>query len=142
MDDPSISLRFAVMLEAYLRGAGSYMDNLIRQNEVMFKLTDIAQQLKKAKTPQERKEILTKELESGGFPSHFTIPLDPKYEATDFVVSKCKVMDSKKVGSHLQSCTQIFDCSSHFGVSCKIKIRLAITSMSFSRVVMICARIC
>lgn len=96
MDDPTCSLRFALLLEAYLRGCGSYLDELIRQADLLGRLNDVSQLVKRSK-PQERVRVLETELSKINFNANFQIPLDPRFESTGLVVEKCRFMDSKKV---------------------------------------------
>ena len=73
------------------------MDDLIRQNDVVSKLGDTALAIKRVKAANERKDTLQTELKSAILPSSYLIPLDPKLEASQIVIEKCKYMDSKKV---------------------------------------------
>lgn len=96
MDDESVTLRFALLLEAYLRGAGPFLDDLIRQSEAVGKLNDIALAIKRAKV-HDRKDVLTKELTNAQLTFPFSLPLNPKCEVSAIQVDQCKFMDSKKV---------------------------------------------
>jgi phosphatidylinositol-4,5-bisphosphate 3-kinase len=97
MDDPAVSLRYALLLEAYLRGSGHCMDDLFRQNDVLTKLGEVANAIKRAKTTAERKDVLAAELKRMSLPNQFQLPLDPKFEMNGLDIEKCKFMDSKKV---------------------------------------------
>lgn len=99
MDEPSVSLRFALLLEAYLRACGGFMKDLINQSEVMIKLTDTATAIKRCRFTAERKEILAEETSRMQLPASFQLPLDSKFECKGLVRSKVKYMDSKKVSS-------------------------------------------
>ena len=46
MNDPSISLRFGILLEAYCRGIGGHLKDLSRQVESLDKLTKLTDSLK------------------------------------------------------------------------------------------------
>lgn len=46
MNNPSISLRFGILLEAYCRGIGGHLKGLIRQVEALEKLTKLTDALK------------------------------------------------------------------------------------------------
>lgn len=46
MNNPSISLRFGILLEAYCRGIGGHLKGLIRQVEALDKLTKLTDALK------------------------------------------------------------------------------------------------
>ena len=97
MEDPTVMLRFALLLEAYLRGCGHYMDNLIKQNDVLVNLSDVALSIKRVKTVQERKDVLEYELQKANLPSSFELALDPKVELSGVLTDRCKYMDSKKL---------------------------------------------
>jgi phosphatidylinositol-4,5-bisphosphate 3-kinase catalytic subunit alpha/beta/delta len=97
MDDPTVSLRFALLLEAYLRGCGVFMDDFARQTDVLTKLSDAATAIKRVKTGIERKEVLHQELIRMNLPSNFQLALDPRLEGKGLRIEKCKYMDSKKV---------------------------------------------
>lgn len=46
MNNPSISLRFGILLEAYCRGIGGHLKDLNRQVEALEKLTKLTDALK------------------------------------------------------------------------------------------------
>lgn len=46
MNNPSISLRFGILLEAYCRGIGGHLKGLLRQVEALDKLTKLTDVLK------------------------------------------------------------------------------------------------
>lgn len=46
MNNPSISLRFGIILEAYCRGISGHLKGLIRQVEALDKLTKLTDALK------------------------------------------------------------------------------------------------
>lgn len=97
MEDATVSLRFALLLEAYLRGASFHMDDLVKQNDVMLKLCGVADSIKRVKTTAEKKETLQVELDQCRLPTPFSLSLDPKLETGSLILEKCKYMDSKKV---------------------------------------------
>ena len=96
VEQPAVSIRFALLLEAYLRGAGSYLDDLSRQNLVLTRLSDIALAIKSVKS-SERKEVLTSKLAGTQLPETFQLAVMPQQEASSLIVEKCKYMDSKKL---------------------------------------------
>jgi len=97
MEQSDISLRFALLLEAYLRGSLQHMEELIKQNSVITKLVDVANAIKNVKGKDERKEVLVNKLKGLKLPDQFQLALNPKVEAAELIVEKCKYMDSKKV---------------------------------------------
>ena len=97
MEDPSVSVRFGLMLEAYLRGSGTFMEDLVKQSDVISKLVEVANVIKNVKSNQERKEALNIELSKISIPSEFQISLDVRMQAKALKVDKCKFMDSKKL---------------------------------------------
>ncbi len=96
MDDAAVSLRFAVLLEAYLRGCGRVFDDLIRQVGAVTALQSVAGAVKQAK-PADRKEALQNALSTCGLPNQFQLALSPKMTARGLMADKCRYMDSKKV---------------------------------------------
>ena len=97
MEDQTVFIRFALILEAYLRGCGFYMDELIRQNEVISKLADVALSIKRVKSFAERKERLESGLSSISWHGSFSLPLNPQMDAKCLTPNQCRYMDSKKV---------------------------------------------
>jgi phosphatidylinositol kinase/protein kinase (PI-3 family) len=96
MDVPEISERYGLLLEVYLRGCGSHMAELLKQNQVLKHLVRAANLIKNLKE-NERKESMLSELEKIKFPAKFQLPLNPKMEASGVLLNKCKYMDSKKL---------------------------------------------
>lgn len=96
MESPDVAIRFALYLEAYLRGAGLYLDDLEKQSMVLSKLGDIATAIKGVKG-NERRDVLTTKLAQLQLPDVFQLALTPKMEARALMVDKCKYMDSKKL---------------------------------------------
>lgn len=97
MTDPAVTLRFALLLEAYLRGVGTSIDWLIKQHDVMTLFLNISNELKAAKSPAERKLLLQRNFDNLKLPDTFGLPIEPTLIAKGLVKSKCKFMDSKKL---------------------------------------------
>ncbi|XP_072414287.1 phosphatidylinositol 4,5-bisphosphate 3-kinase catalytic subunit gamma isoform [Chiloscyllium punctatum] len=97
--------RYAVILEAYLRGCGKAMlMDFMKQVKVMEALHKVTLEVKNvtadkydvsAQAISQLRHKLEK-LQSSGFPQCFRVPYDPGLRAGALVVDKCKVMPSKK----------------------------------------------
>ncbi|XP_069485232.1 phosphatidylinositol 4,5-bisphosphate 3-kinase catalytic subunit gamma isoform [Ambystoma mexicanum] len=97
--------RFAVILEAYLRGCGKAMLQDFRKQvqvtELLHKVTMEIKSISAEKydvTSQVIAQLRQKleKLEGSNFPESFRVPYDPGMRAGALVVEKCKVMASKK----------------------------------------------
>lgn len=62
----------------------------------MKKLENISKKVLEMSTPEERKDTLQKELSMTVFPDEFQLPLSPFLYCKEAIVSKCRVMESKK----------------------------------------------
>ncbi|XP_038597266.1 LOW QUALITY PROTEIN: phosphatidylinositol 4,5-bisphosphate 3-kinase catalytic subunit gamma isoform [Tachyglossus aculeatus] len=102
---PHYQQRFAVLLEAYLRGCGQAMlQDFTRQVQVtrlLHKLTLEIKSLSADKydvTPQVVAQLKEKleNLQNSHLPDSFRVPYDPGLKAGKLVIEKCKVMASKK----------------------------------------------
>mmetsp|Transcript_5538 Transcript_5538/g.8474 ORF Transcript_5538/g.8474 Transcript_5538/m.8474 type:complete len:427 (-) Transcript_5538:26-1306(-) len=91
-----ISERYAILLEAYLRGCGRKRQELKKQNEVLNQLVGVANTLKDTR-PAERIKVLREGISKINFPKSFQMPLDQRWEASKVIIPKCKYMDSKKL---------------------------------------------
>ncbi|XP_039617126.1 phosphatidylinositol 4,5-bisphosphate 3-kinase catalytic subunit gamma isoform [Polypterus senegalus] len=97
--------RYAVILEAYLRGCGEAMlQDFKKQVEVTKALQKVAKEIKtvsaekydvSAQVVYQLRQKLEK-LQSTGFPDNFKVPYDPGVRAGQLVIEQCKVMASKK----------------------------------------------
>ena len=96
MHVPEISERYGLLLEAYLYGCGNYLQELMKQNEILNSLQSVANFIKNVPT-QERQEVLLQKLKDIQLPDSFQLPIDPTWEATGLIYEKCKYMDSKKL---------------------------------------------
>ena len=91
-----VAERYTLLLEAYLRGAGSIRKELLKESLVTEKLIGVATKIKEISTA-ERKQVLLEGLAKLKFPPRFKLPLDPRIEVNNLKVEKCKYMDSKKL---------------------------------------------
>merc|ERR1712000_338703 len=94
----NISLRYGLMLEAYLRGNTVHLMQLVEQSRMISSLTTIANGIK-VKKESERLQVLRDDLAQGFIvPQHGSkLPLDCTLEVGKLKVEKCKYMDSKKL---------------------------------------------
>eukprot|EP01113_Clastostelium_recurvatum_P032806 TRINITY_DN4264_c0_g1_i2.p1 TRINITY_DN4264_c0_g1~~TRINITY_DN4264_c0_g1_i2.p1 ORF type:complete len:1541 (+),score=313.05 TRINITY_DN4264_c0_g1_i2:38-4660(+) len=90
---PESNERYSVLLETYLRGCGEARHDLLKETEVVQKLTLVAKTIKAA-TPASRKQILTEELGKIVFPSVFHLPISGSIEVNGLVLNECKWLDS------------------------------------------------
>ncbi|XP_069085946.1 phosphatidylinositol 4,5-bisphosphate 3-kinase catalytic subunit gamma isoform [Pleurodeles waltl] len=97
--------RFAVILEAYLRGCGKAMlqdfTKQVQVTEILHKVTMEIKSISAEKydvTSQVITQLRQKleKLEGSQLPESFRVPYDPGMRAGALVVEKCKVMASKK----------------------------------------------
>ncbi|XP_069062280.1 phosphatidylinositol 4,5-bisphosphate 3-kinase catalytic subunit gamma isoform-like isoform X1 [Pleurodeles waltl] len=94
--------RFAVILEAYLRGCRrSILQGFQKQVQLVEKLRRVATDIKKVlpergDLPANANTQLQEMLLSADLPTNFQVPFDPRIEAGEILVNKCKVMASKK----------------------------------------------
>lgn len=93
-----ISERYGLLMEAYLRGCGSHLQELKTQDEMQKKFIHTANMIKNFKD-SERLPILRTELTklNANFPAKLALPLNPRLEVNGLNVEKCKYMDSKKL---------------------------------------------
>ncbi|XP_042324361.1 phosphatidylinositol 4,5-bisphosphate 3-kinase catalytic subunit gamma isoform isoform X1 [Sceloporus undulatus] len=97
--------RFAVILEAYLRGCGKAMlQDFLKQVQVIELLQKVTMEIKSLSaekydvTPQVITQLKQKleKLQDNKFPECFRVPYDPGLKAGALVIEKCKIMASKK----------------------------------------------
>jgi len=97
MDVPEISERYGLLIEQYLRGCGSHLISLKKQNNILKDLTNVAYKIKGIENKQEREWEMIKELKNIQVPEDLQLPLNPSMEAKGLILEKCKYMDSKKL---------------------------------------------
>ncbi|NWX83968.1 PK3CG kinase, partial [Nothoprocta pentlandii] len=97
--------RFAVLLEAYLRGCGKAMlQDFMKQVQVIELLHKVTMEIKSvsAEKYDVTSQVITQlrqkleKLQSSKLPESFRVPYDPGLRAGALVIEKCKVMASKK----------------------------------------------
>jgi hypothetical protein len=88
--------RFGVLLSEYLRNCGAHRVRLGQQIFVMRKLEEVANHVAAQDSKRARKECLREHLQNVVWPSTFQLPVDPAMRATNVIVKKCRVMESKK----------------------------------------------
>lgn len=107
LHDPTVSERFALLLEEFLSYAGRMSSNLRKQAIAVSKLQKVAEnvvhlrrelQLPDPQVTEQYESELNK-LNETFFSKlgSFHIPLNPKWEATTLIVKKCRYMSSKMV---------------------------------------------
>ncbi|XP_020608152.1 phosphatidylinositol 4,5-bisphosphate 3-kinase catalytic subunit beta isoform-like [Orbicella faveolata] len=100
MDNPEVSVRFGLMLEAYCRGAPSHMKSLQRQAHALNKMKAVTELLQLIDREKKEKGLLTmkdlfRQKTYQGALSKVSSPLDPSYKLRHLKVEQCKFMDSK-----------------------------------------------
>uniref|UniRef100_A0A669DI57 Phosphatidylinositol 4,5-bisphosphate 3-kinase catalytic subunit gamma isoform n=1 Tax=Oreochromis niloticus TaxID=8128 RepID=A0A669DI57_ORENI len=103
--------RYAVLLEAYLRGCGENMlQDFRKQVDMTEALQKVTREIKTMSadkydvTPQVVFQLRQKleNLQSSGLPESFRVPYDPGLRAGALLIEQCKVMASKKKPLWLQ----------------------------------------
>ncbi|XP_029206897.2 phosphatidylinositol 4,5-bisphosphate 3-kinase catalytic subunit beta isoform-like [Acropora millepora] len=100
MENPEVSVRFGLMLEAYCRGAPAHMKSLQRQAQALSKMKSVTELLQLIdRDRRERglatmKELLRQKTYQGAL-SKLSSPLDPSFKLRNLNVDQCKYMDSK-----------------------------------------------
>ncbi|XP_029457080.1 phosphatidylinositol 4,5-bisphosphate 3-kinase catalytic subunit gamma isoform-like isoform X2 [Rhinatrema bivittatum] len=104
--------RFAVILEAYLRGCEhSVLQEFQKQIQLVEKLSKVATDIKKClpekgDLPSNAASQLQEMLRTADLPQNFQVPFDFRIRAGEIMIEKCKVMASKKKPLWLE-----FSCS-------------------------------
>eukprot|EP00727_Mastigamoeba_balamuthi_P000750 m51a1_g10672 putative phosphatidylinositol- -diphosphate 3-kinase (1278) ;mRNA; f:26325-31812 len=88
--------RYALLLEAYLRGCGKERLSLIRQQEFICRLRDISSEIKAMKDA-DRQAHLEKQLATLDFHSGLNLPGNPDFLASGLRIGDCTYKDSKKL---------------------------------------------
>ncbi|KNC46264.1 hypothetical protein, variant [Thecamonas trahens ATCC 50062] len=97
VEEPDVTVRFSLLLEAYLRGCGRHRDELIKQNDLLVQLVRAAEAIKEVKGPM-RMDVLQDHLRRMTFgDGRVQILLNPKWSVSGLKLDKCKYMDSKKL---------------------------------------------
>jgi len=93
LHNPHVSERYSLILEVYLKSCGQHRDALIKQMELSTKLNIIARNLKNVGL-KNRAAALKEELNKTQLPRNFILPMNPRFEAAEVIIDKCKAMDS------------------------------------------------
>lgn len=88
--------RYAMLLEAYLRGCGEHRGDLQVQWSLVKQLRDVAAVLKNV-NPADRNTFLRSKLQQLQMPPEFTLPLSAGMRVTGICVEKCKWLSSVTV---------------------------------------------
>uniref|UniRef100_T1J0V3 Phosphatidylinositol-4,5-bisphosphate 3-kinase n=1 Tax=Strigamia maritima TaxID=126957 RepID=T1J0V3_STRMM len=101
MHDSSTSVRFGLLLEAFCRGIGYQLKELIRQVEALEKLTKLTDSLKEHKddTQKDRLKFLYEQVQQPDFLEtlqNFPSPLNSSCIFGKLLVKECKILDSAK----------------------------------------------
>ncbi|CAH3118738.1 unnamed protein product [Porites lobata] len=100
MENPEVSVRFGLMLEAYCRGAPTHMKSLQRQAQALSKMKAVTELLqlidrdRREKGLATMKELLRQKTYQGAL-SKISSPLDPSFKLRQLNIDQCKFMDSK-----------------------------------------------
>jgi len=94
INQPKVSERFGLLLEAFLRGGSEARNMITNQERVHSTLVEIALKIKNHRDPLTfLKDEVTKL--NTNWPEKVQLTLDPSFIAKSIKVEKCKVMDSK-----------------------------------------------
>eukprot|EP00093_Oithona_nana_P011343 11343.XXX_552124_548884_1 [CDS] Oithona nana genome sequencing. len=102
MQSASLSLKLGLILEAYCRGLGPYLKDLIRMVEALDKLTTLTDSIKKERTQdsaKDRMKFLIEQLRQSDYTEtlqNFMSPLDNNIILGSLEVDKCRIFDSAK----------------------------------------------
>jgi len=102
LQNPSLYLKLGLILEAYCRGLGPYLKDLIRMVEALDKLTTLTDSIKKDRpqdSQKDRLKFLTDQMRQADYTEtlqNFLSPLENNVILGQLEVSKCKVFDSAK----------------------------------------------
>jgi len=102
LQNPSLFLKLGLILEAYCRGLGPYLKDLIRMVEALDKLTTLTDSIKKDRpqdSSKDRLKFLTEQMRQADYTEtlqNFLSPLENNVILGDLEVNKCKVFDSAK----------------------------------------------
>lgn len=102
LQNSSVFPKFGLILEAYCRGLGPYLKDLIRMVEALDKLTNLTDSIKKDRTQdssKERMKFLSDQIRQTDYMDslqNFLSPLENNVILGELMVSKCRVLDSAK----------------------------------------------
>ncbi|KAM7311039.1 phosphatidylinositol 4,5-bisphosphate 3-kinase catalytic subunit alpha isoform [Ixodes scapularis] len=101
MHDPSVAVRFGLLLEGFCRGIGTHLKSVVRQVGALEKLTQLTDSMKERKddTQKERLKFLMEQFSKPDFLEalqNFPSPLNNSCILGDLIVADCKILDSAK----------------------------------------------
>lgn len=102
LQNPSFFLKLGLILEAYCRGLGPYLKDLIRMVEALDKLTTLTDSIKKERpqdSSKDRLKFLVEQLKQADYTEtlqNILSPLENNVILGDLEVRKCNVFDSAK----------------------------------------------
>ena len=97
MCDGQVLLRFGLILEAYCRACGAYLDQLVRQTEMVEKLVNVHMILQKGDTVSQK--LLRENLMKADYQEllkNNSNPLNPACKLGSLCIDLCEVMSSAK----------------------------------------------
>jgi len=101
MSNPSVMIRYGMLLEAFCRGLGPHLKHLNRQVEALDKLTKLTDSIKERpnETADKRLKYLNEQISQADYMEslqNFYSPLENTLMLGEVMVNQCKVMDSAK----------------------------------------------
>nr|CCA21074.1 phosphatidyl inositol kinase (PIKB) putative [Albugo laibachii Nc14] len=90
------SARFQLLIDQYVELCGIYKLEIRQSMYVMKKLEEIAAEVKLERSQKARNAILDSKLGESLLPDTFQLPLHARTFCSGFVISKCRVLESKK----------------------------------------------
>ncbi|RKP20799.1 kinase-like protein, partial [Rozella allomycis CSF55] len=97
IEEPEMSIPCALYLEAYLRACSSTVLNLLeRENKLNCFLINLSKEIKLINDSKNKLIHLRRELGKHSLHLPVSMPYDQNIFCGDFIVEKCKIMDSKK----------------------------------------------
>ena len=101
LHNPSLVTRYGLLLEAFCRGLGSYMKDVIKQVEALDKLTKLTDSLREKfqDSVKDRIKFMFEQIQQADYEEslqYFHSPLENTVLLGELELSQCKVMDSAK----------------------------------------------
>ena len=102
LQSASLSLKLGLILEAYCRGLGPYLKDLIRMVEALDKLTTLTDSIKKERTQdssKDRMKFLIEQMSQADYIAalqNFMSPLESNTILGTLETDKCRIFDSAK----------------------------------------------
>ncbi|VDM37260.1 unnamed protein product [Toxocara canis] len=95
---PNLYVRFALLVEAYCRGNFEHLGAMLRQVDMVVRLTDLSKMVKQLKDKESATKRLQKELMAHiEVMQHMSSPLDPLDSLGALRLESCKVIGSAKL---------------------------------------------